>query len=453
MRRYLWSLWRFVREPRLRTRASLLGRRMERINALPQAEFRAFQLEALRRHLAWCRRWVPWYRDLFASIRLDLDGDFSWEEFQKIPPLTRDVLREHASELKASWPGLRGVFVNHTGGSTGQPVSFLQDENYVVHSLAADRCFRRTWQLPAWAKTAFVWGHSRDTARRSWRDRAWDWWAGQVFLDAFQLDEKRARQFVQFLDRWQPRAIYGYASALGYLARHVPAGAPLLRRLQLVRSSAETLTPPLRGLLERVFGVPVVDFYGSREINHIAWQCPAAGRLHVFSPWRIVELAGPPLDAEGTRQVLVTDLANRAMPLVRYALGDLAAPVEGPCRCGSGAPALAKLRGRVTDLIRAADGSWIHGEYFTHLFYGQRGVARFQLRQHADGSLLLLLEGNPEEAAPGLEKILATIRSATGCDLSHRWLTEIPTPPSGKFRFTTSALTPPLDTDPGGTAP
>ena len=106
------------------------------------------------------------------------------------------------------------------------------------------------------------------------------------------------------------------------------------------------------------------------------------------------------------------------------------------CSCGLSYPLLSSLAGRVGDFIRTPAGHEIHGEFFTHLFYGIDKVARFQVRQTGPASLLILVQacGTPDAAA--LERVRTASASRFGTpDVALRVVDVIQPGPSGKHRF------------------
>jgi phenylacetate-CoA ligase len=202
------------------------------------------------------------------------------------------------------------------------------------------------------------------------------------------------------------------------------------------------LRPDVRERLARVFRAPVRDFYGSRECASIAAECEH-GRLHVQGHAKVVEIVdarGEPAPPATAGRVLVTDLANRAFGLIRYATGDVASrPADDtPCACGSPYPSLERVHGRTSDFLTAASGERIHGEWFTHLFYGRDDVEAFQVHQ-LDRHRVRVRTVGPADAE-ALAKILDAMRHRLGETVDVAWerVTEIAPTVSGKWRFTIS---------------
>ena len=132
----------------------------------------------------------------------------------------------------------------------------------------------------------------------------------------------------------------GYPSALESLAKKQQAGQLHIHPV-LVNAAGETLTAAARQQIEADFGCRVGNYYGSSEAVGLTYEC-AAQRLHVNSDWYILE----PVDEHDRRvppgelshDVLVTNLANRIQPIIRYRMGDRVAIGPETCSCGGPFP-------------------------------------------------------------------------------------------------------------------
>jgi len=163
---------------------------------------------------------------------------------------------------------------------------------------------------------------------------------------------------LEWLLRQQPDFLLTYPSNLLELVRGSIARGIRLQRLREVRTMGEILTEDLRDRVRHDWGVPVTDSYSSHETGYIALQCPERGHYHVQSEAVIVEV----LDEDGRAcapgevgRVVVSDLHNFAMPLVRYEIGDYA-EVGPPCACQRGLPVLTRIAGRTRNMLVLADG-------------------------------------------------------------------------------------------------
>jgi phenylacetate-CoA ligase len=130
-------------------------------------------------------------------------------------------------------------------------------------------------------------------------------------------------------------------------------------------------------------------------------------------------------------------LNNLVFPFIRYRIGDLAALRDSHCECGRRLPLLTDLRGRSTDFIRAPDGTLIHGEWFTHLFYDVRGVVLFTFRQLGARQYVFNIQRDSDfdavAFARAMEKV--TLRLSSGASIDIVFLDRFEASPSGKHRF------------------
>ena len=413
----------------------------------PRAEIDAVVSERLQALVLHASRTVPWYAARFAEASIRPDQVRSIQDLVALPPLTKADLRDHGEELVTGGRVDPAWMRNASGGSTGAPVVFHQDAEYQKRMLA-DQVRHVTWMgLPWWTPRAFVWGADRDSvAHVGWRARWRDAATGTRFLNTFQATDAEYAAFVRECAAERVPIVIGYASSLEHFARAVEAerARGLAWRPRAVQSSAERLTPAIRSRVERALEAPVFDRYGSREMGNAAHECTAHAGLHVSMERVILEFVrdGLPVPDGEEGEILVTVLDNRAEPLIRYAVGDVGRRLGGPaCPCGRAYERIEITAGRSSDLFTTPAGRRVHGEYFTHLFYGLDGVAAFRIVQETRERLVLELVRGPGWRGDEVDVVLDGIR-----DLDPAFRTEvrmveaIPVSASGKRSFTTSRV-------------
>ena len=179
----------------------------------------------------------------------------------------------------------------------------------------------------------------------------------------------------------------------------------------------------------------------------MAAECEAHTGLHVLADVRYLEFLreGQPVQNGDFGEIIVTDLTNYAMPFIRYQTSDLGRPQSQSCVCGRGFPLIQEITGRSSDVLSAPNGRYVHGEYFTHLFYGVPGVRRFQVHQKTLHDVEILVEGDLELPAETLAEMRRKIMAQMGerVAVTFHMVDEIPLTPSGKYRFTISDV--PID--------
>lgn len=197
--------------------------------------------------------------------------------------------------------------------------------------------------------------------------------------------------------------------------RHFPS-------LRFILTSYEYISVTHRAILERVFGVPVINLYGSSETGHLLIE--QDGLMHAAPGTALLETTAP----GGIGELLVTTLTNPYLPLIRYEIGDY---VE---RSGEGY----RVHGRQRDALRSHAGGLLTTRLIDQAFADVAGIAHYQLRQQADGSAHLYLV--PEIAGDALvsaqARLAVTLTATLGAPVTSSCVPLITPEDSGKFRLT-----------------
>ena len=307
-----------------------------------------------------------------------------------VPYTTKSNLQSDLAALRARTHPWR-VTTKTTGGSTGQAVTVLKDHEamaaaravmwlgYGWHGIAiGDRC-ARFWGVP-------------QTGRRRLQAAVADLAMNRMRFSAFAFDDEDLARYWEAASRERPAYFYGYASMLSLFAEFVAFRGLDGRSLGLkaVISTSEVLSEPERARIETTFGAPCRVEYGCGEIGPMAYECEL-GSLHLIVSDAFVEVLaedGTPTRPGEVGAVVVTDLNNRAMPLIRYQIGDYAR-VGDACSCGRAFPVLHSIWGRAYDYVVSPAGKRYHGEFFMYIFEDLRvrGVRTrgYQIVQEQEG--------------------------------------------------------------------
>ncbi len=404
--------------------------------------------EALVNLLRHCEQHVPYYAELMVRTGRGYERD-PMGYLQALPLLTKTEIRQHSERLKSDDLARRRWIYNTSGGSTGEPVRFIQDRQYCDHQMAI-QMLSFDWAGRAFGQSAVrIWGSERDILQggMGWKMKTLNALTNDRYFNAFRMSPERMRNFLAELNAQPPQLIVAYTQAIYELARFAEKeGIPVTPQKSIL-TSAGTLYPFIREQIERVFGCKVFNRYGSREVGDIACECEAHAGLHVF-PWgtyvEIVDEEGQPVPAGVEGNIVVTSLINYAMPLVRYAIGDrgILAP-ERVCACGRQGQILAKVSGRNVDAFKTKEGVLIDGEYFTHLLYFRSWVQRFQVVQQDLSTIVFKVVKTAADATEQeLTEIVQNTRAVMGadCRVDFQFLADIPPAASGKYRYTISEV-------------
>lgn len=412
---------------------------------------RAVAADRLRTTLARAWQDVPFWRTALGSAGIvSASGEADERLLAQLPVLDKATMRAELQTLIARREG-SGAYWNTSGGSTGEPVRFRQDAAYKDAVRAAAMLFN-TWAGYAHGRTMVkVWGSERDLfdGGENARTRMVRWLRGEVWLNAFRMTPAQISAHLETINRLRPSFVLGYVESVYDLARAAEVAGIRMSTPRGVMTSAGPLELPVRDVIRRVFGAPVFNRYGSREVGDVACDCAEGTGLHVITPYHHVEILRPdgtPCIPGEVGEVVLTLLTNRTMPLIRYRIGDTAAWATGECPCGRSWPRLATVTGRISDMFVRPDGARIHGEYFTHLFYFLDWVSKFQVVQHSPQhiELLIVLRERHEDAAAAhaaaLAEIVSKVRLVMGpeCRVDLSFPDSIAPSASGKFRYTIS---------------
>jgi phenylacetate-CoA ligase len=228
---------------------------------------------------------------------------------------------------------------------------------------------------------------------------------GSSLLDRTILRRRRAisvlepisRQY-EILRELDPHVLHGLPSVLEGIALLAERDGWRPRRLRRIFSGSEALTPRARALIERALGAPALETYAAAE-GLIAWQCERREGLHVFEQNVFVEVLGEdgePVGPGEVGRVAITTLDNPAMPLVRYAIGDMAvAPLPGGCPCGRPGKLLPAVLGRQVPLFEI-DGSRVSPWGVIARMSDIEAIREFQLLHPGPDRVLVLVRESRE---------------------------------------------------------
>lgn len=427
------------------------ARELERTQWLDAHALQTIQARKLRALIEHTYQHVPFYRQRFDQVGVTPREIQSADDLARVPVLTKQDIQQHRDTLLADNVARERLVENHTGGSTGHPLTFFQDRNFIAWD-RADKL--RSYRMAGYRlgmRWAFLWGSDYDAqTHKGWRGRFLDRLIyNLVWINTFDLTSGTLERAARELRAWRPQMLVAYVSSATLLARLVRARGIRDICPRAIQTSAETLTPTDRALLEETFGCRVFDRYGCREVGNIAHECDAHQGLHLLAENNLVELLDAndhPVAPGQIGRIVVTNLNNYAMPFIRYDIGDLGIATTRACACGRGLPLLDSIIGRTSDVITSPSGKLLHGEFFTHLFYKIPGVQQFRVIQETPAELRIQIVPNTEfERERVLRFLEETIHQHADREFQIRFeLCEaLPPSPSGKYRFTISNV--PLD--------
>lgn len=417
------------------------------VSACPREHLQRIRARRLAALLAHSAQHSPLYRsvigqadtqrlplhDLPVMSKAALMGEF--DRWVADPAVTLDAVRRFMADRQ----GIAQAYLDRyqvweSSGSTGEPGIFVQDEQALAVYDALEITRRPVLDagrraLDPWyaaERTAFVGattGHFASISTVQRLRALHPWLAPRVRSFSFL---EPAPSLVRSLNEFAPTVLMSYPSVALMLAEECQAGR-LRIPLREIWTGGEALSPAMRGIVSSAFGCPVAQSYGASEFLSLAGEC-RCGCLHLNSDWAILESVdaqGRPVpDGETGTSVLLTNLANRVQPLIRYDLGDRVRIDARPCACGSPLPVI-EVQGRVDDSLAMKNARGhpvcLLALALTTVLEDDAGVFDFQLRQLDEGALELLLP----ERGPGDAALLARALDALGRHLRVQHLPKV----------------------------
>lgn len=436
VRRVTYPLWARRNHPSYRRYL----RSFERSQWLSEVELQQLQLRLLRTQLIHAYNNVGFYRRSMEAKGITPLDIQSLDDLRFLPVLTKRDIQDHSAELLASSVPEECRSINHTGGSTGSPLQFWVDkERYGSRRASTDRHDMWAGLRPGdWC--AVLWGSIYDMGTASippvtWKQRLL---YRTLMLNTSVVSKSDLDEYIALLRRYRPRRLKAYAQSAAMFARYCrDTGADDIRFDSII-TSAEVLLPEARLLIEETFGGRVFNRYGCREVSMIASECEHHTGLHINADALIVEIDPIPGGPPNSGRVLVTDLYNRSMPLIRYEIGDVARwENHEPCPCGRNLPRLASVEGRITDFLRLPDGKMVSGPSLTLVVAQIPEVRQVQFIQPNRGEIRLdVIPGNGF-GNHTVDELKRRLRPYLGEQVrfSVRSVESIASEVSGKYRF------------------
>jgi phenylacetate-CoA ligase len=242
------------------------------------------------------------------------------------------------------------------------------------------------------------------------------------------------------LERYRPDLVTGYPSATVLLAMGCrEAGSDFSPRA--VFTDSETLLDAQREGIEAAWDCKVIDYYGL-EVGWVAGQCHE-GAYHLNPRSNVVEI----VDHDGSAvppgvlgEIVVTDLTNPLMPLIRYRTGDVASWSVNQCECGWNTPTLERIEGRLDDLVVLPDGRKLGR--LDHLFKKGRGIKEAQIVQEALDTVVIRIVPEKDYTQEDGEQVIreALLRFGPGVTVTIDLVPAIARTSRGKFRSVVSKV-------------
>jgi phenylacetate-CoA ligase len=387
---------------------------------LSQEDIRELQELKLRRLIRHACHHVPYYSEMMKNLGLEPGDISSLDDVRKLPMLSKNQLRENLHfDLFSSTHDKKQMVRICTSGSTGEPlVTYAERRQLEMRWASTLRASEWTgWrfgdpQVRLWHQTI---GMSFSQVLREKIDA---WFMNRLFIPAYEIREDNIDDFLKKIKRHKPVLMDGYAESFNFLAYYSQYAKKFDIQPKAIMTSAQVMPDHVREKIQTTFSTKVFDKYGSREFSGIAYECEAHDGHHVMAESYIVEVLvdNRPAEPGEIGEIVITDLNNFSVPLIRYRIGDLAMAMDGkPCPCGRGLPKLGRIEGRAQAIIHGTNGVWLPGTFFSHFFKEYEFALRqYQIVQSTKDELSVKIIKNESFSEEVQQEILSGLKKFLG---------------------------------------
>jgi phenylacetate-CoA ligase len=410
-----------------------------------RAELLAYQEDRLRRMVAYAYASVPYYRELFDRHGVAPGQVWTLADLARVPVSSKNDLRAQPARrvVAAGYDPARLLRVQTTG-STGEP--------FVLYRAPAEKWMDQFFRLRGLRYYGYRPGErvARIAAVRSGPKGRRDPVGSLLRAAGLRNHEFDVNvppeELIEELAALRPAIVGGYPGMLARLGEELRRSGREDIRPRFLGTGGEVLTRARRRQIEESWKAPIYEVYGCWEVNLVAWQCRATSLLHVCDDSLVLEVVrdGRAVGPGERGEVVLTSLHRRAMPLIRYGIGDLVTRGPEECPCGERFGTITSIQGRMLDLFRLPGGRLLHPyEILSDLKEDAfRWVRQYQLVQEAEDRIVFVLVPGPEFSQERLDEFERRAAHKLGprARVRSELVERIEPGPGGKFHLARSLV-------------
>ncbi|MDZ7316658.1 MAG: hypothetical protein ONB24_11075 [candidate division KSB1 bacterium] len=403
------------------------------------ADLRAYQLEQLQAMIRDAFDHVPYYRGSMQVFGVRPEDIRSLDDLALMPFVEKEMVRRRSQDFISEKASLPLLYRCRTSGTTGTPLTLYRDLHNVGFEYAMLSRQRRWAGLAPGDRYATLKGEL--LTKQAARGRYWQLNPAEnkLVMSSYHLSESTFERYLDAMAEYGIQAIDGYPSSIYVLAKYM-LDRGLFLPLKAILTSSETLIPEQKEAIEAAFRCRVFDYYGMAERIAAIHTCEQ-GSYHVVPEYSIVEFLRTSTLSEPYYEIVGTALTNRAMPLIRYRIGDIAEVRGGSCPCGRQYPVVTAIVGRTDDYVVTPSGKLVGR--LDHIFKGARNLIQAQIYQPSRQRLVLRVVPDHSfgrrDADAILEKL--SLRLGEEMELEIEQVSAIPRTARGKIKSVISDVT------------
>jgi phenylacetate-CoA ligase len=334
---------------------------------------RRYQEKRLRYIVRYAYENSYFYRNKFKECGITPLDICTLEDLRKIPTVTKAELRKNFPQVISKGFTEETCTAESTSGSTGERIKILHDYNALVRYGLNLLRGHMALGLKPYHKTAYI---RYKPVNPNPLEKMGLFKFYHIFSDL------PPGTIIEKLKEISPFTINCYPTVMYLLAKQISDEDVRFLSPHHIVTWSEKLTPRVRETVEEKFGCPVYDQYGAYEFHSVAFECQKK-RMHINADTLIMEFLrdGEPAAPGERGEIVMTNLWNRAMPFIRYEIGDIGVFSDDICECGRGLPLIEELEGRIEDSCQTISGEIVLPSRLITLFYPYEEIDAFQVVQ------------------------------------------------------------------------
>lgn len=339
---------------------------ISKLEYLRKSEIESYQLTKLNLLLEYAYTNIPYYRNILNNIGIGNKGINTLDELKKFPITRKEDLRNNYSLFISEKPVTYSI--GSTSGSTGEPLVYRKSYNSNVIEMALVLRFEKNMGIKIGDSKLLIWGGIEMDPYKKLKRYIKNYIYNYDYYNNYNVNLKKLSKLVDKLYKKHYVYYRSYPSTMAIIANEINNRNEEFNNYpKAISVSVETLMKSDRAIIEKVFGKILYDQYGCGEVNSIAFECSEHQGLHHAFEHSIIEVLDDNDNDSKSGRLIITNLDNYAMPLIRYENGDIITLAEYECTCGRESMLISEIQGRIFDKIVGTNGKIVHGGFFDDL--------------------------------------------------------------------------------------
>jgi phenylacetate-CoA ligase len=365
---------------------NLYGQR--RIPYLSPEELYELRDTRLRSIVNYAAKTVPYYQDLFKTMKIHPSEIRSVEDLEGLPFLDKEMVRKDPVYFISTTRRGKNAIPFLTSGSTGMPIKIYHDRYSLLANIALGEREREViskicGRLFGYRTAAiFYSGSTTDKVQELYRR----WTFIPIRPEQFTLSVlSPVEEVIERINHLRPDVLIGYGSYLETFFKTLALRSLSLHLPKVLVYVAEAMTDEGKTFIGQKFGIPVLSQYNAVEAFKIGFSCEERKGFHLHEDLchvKVVDTNGKKLTDGEKGEIVISNFVNHGTVLLNYRLGDVGSLSREKCPCGRTLPLLSELEGRMEDILFLQDGRFIHSRAIWGVIKSIEGVLKYQLIQH-----------------------------------------------------------------------